>query len=134
MDRARQGAFQVALFRLTSEWSEGSSQGGQGEGAGGPIQGLDATWKNRIHPAHAWTKRGGDFEIEPSASSIVRDPGQYTWSGSRLNADVQSWINGTHSNYGWILIGDESDSITAKRFSSRTGPSSPVLEIEYILK
>ena len=132
MDRAREGAFQVALYKLTNEWSEGSSQGGQGEGAGGTIQGLDATWKNRIHPGHAWIKRGGDFEIEPSAVSMVKGPGSYTWSGPRLNEDVQNWINGTHRNYGWILIGDESESITAKRFSSRTGPSAPVLEIEYI--
>ncbi|MCH2531718.1 MAG: DNRLRE domain-containing protein [Dehalococcoidia bacterium] len=132
MDRAREGAFQVALYKLTNEWSEGSSQGAQGEGAGGTIQGLDATWKNRIHPGHAWIKRGGDFEIEPSAVSMVKGPGSYTWSGPRLNEDVQNWINGTHRNYGWILIGDESESITAKRFSSRTGPSAPVLEIEYI--
>jgi hypothetical protein len=35
-------------------------------------------------------------------------------------ADVQSWIQQSANNFGWILIGDESAPRTAKRFDSRT--------------
>ncbi len=33
-------------------------------------------------------------------------------------ADVQGWLGQPASNFGWILIGDESGSQSAKRFDS----------------
>ena len=132
MDRAREGDFKVSVHRLTSEWGEGSSQGGQGEGAGGPVKGFDATWRNRISPDKAWEKKGGDYIKEASSSINVGSPSQYAWSGNKLITDIQGWIDKEYPDFGWIIIGDEENSITAKRFSSRTGPSTPILEIEYI--
>jgi hypothetical protein len=46
----------------------------------------------------------------------VRD---YECSSEDLAADVRSWITDPSSNNGWIAIGGESQSQTAKRFDSR---------------
>jgi hypothetical protein len=51
-----------------------------------------------------------------------------------LVADVQAWVNGTASNYGWIVIGNESGAGTAKGFASReatTTSQRPQLTITY---
>ena len=46
-------------------------------------------------------------------------------------ADVQSWLDNPATNFGWLVLGDESTSATAKRFDTRESTSSPVLTIEY---
>jgi len=47
-------------------------------------------------------------------------------------ADVQSWVNNPASNFGWLVLGDESTIATAKRFDTRESASPPVLTIQYI--
>jgi hypothetical protein len=52
----------------------------------------------------------------------------------KMAADVTEWLNQPDSNFGWILIGDESTMPTAKRFASRENPTEsdrPVLTITY---
>jgi hypothetical protein len=34
-------------------------------------------------------------------------------------SDVQGWLDNPSGNFGWIMIGDESGPLTAKRFDSR---------------
>ena len=46
-------------------------------------------------------------------------------------ADVQSWLVNPASNFGWLVLGDESGSGTAKRFDTRESASPPVLTVEY---
>ena len=46
-------------------------------------------------------------------------------------ADVQSWLDNPATNFGWLVLGDESASATAKRFDTRESASPPVLTIEY---
>jgi serine protease len=46
-------------------------------------------------------------------------------------ADVQSWLDNPATNFGWLVLGDESTGTTAKRFDSRESTSPPVLTIEY---
>jgi hypothetical protein len=51
-----------------------------------------------------------------------------------MTADVQDWLNNPSANFGWILIGDEITSPSAKRFVSRTGTvptERPQLQIIY---
>src|SRR5207302_838656 len=48
--------------------------------------------------------------------------------------DVQNWLSSPGSNFGWIVIGDESGTGTAKRFDSRensTASNQPALTIDY---
>ena len=46
-------------------------------------------------------------------------------------ADVQSWLDNPASNFGWLVLGDETAIATAKRFDTRESASPPVLTIEY---
>jgi spore coat protein A len=45
--------------------------------------------------------------------------------------DVQSWLNTPANNFGWLVLGDESASTTAKRFETRESSSPPLLTIQY---
>jgi hypothetical protein len=123
----------VSLFRLTSSWGEGASFTGESSGTGMGILGEtdDATWLARFYdkvvPANStfWTTAGGDYVNSPSASlsvnklSVTPSANVYTWQSAGMVADVQGWLNNPATNFGWILIGDESVSRTTRRFASR---------------
>jgi len=107
----------VNLYRVSRFWKEGTSvaQGGRGaEAAAG-----DATWIHSVYPTTRWSRPGGDYLKVSSAKTDVAGAGVYTWNSTpRLVADVQSWVNAPKKNFGWILIGDESQAATAKVFHS----------------
>ena len=75
--------------------------------------------------------QGGDFSATVSASQTVGVVGHYTWSSAQMVADVQSWLDNPASNFGWLVLGDETDIATAKRFDTRESASPPVLTIEF---
>ena len=83
----------------------------------------------------AWTTPGGDFTAAASASADVPDMNAVTWGSTpELVADVQAWVDDPSSNFGWIVIGNESARITAKRFASRQAPQAaqrPRLVIDF---
>src|SRR5204863_476390 len=78
-----------------------------------------------------WTTEGGDFSPTVSASQSIGSIGSYAWSSAQMVADVQSWLDNQASNFGWLVLGDESTSTTARRFDTRESASPPVLTIEY---
>lgn len=107
----------VNLYRVLKFWREGTSlsQGGRGAQA----EPGDATWIHSVYPTRRWARPGGDYLRVSSAKAEVRGAGTYTWNSTRrLVADVQSWVNSPGRNFGWILIGDESQAPTAKVFHS----------------
>lgn len=132
----------VYLHRLLGDWGEGASfqNGGQGDLA----KEGDATWLytffNVANPtaSTAWINPGGDFSSTVSGSATIFDDlgaGQlFSWTSannSQLLADVQSWLNNPSTNFGWIMIGDESKGQTAKRFNSSESSPQPSLVISY---
>jgi hypothetical protein len=121
----------VELHKLLADWGEGTSHAGGGEGGGAPATPGDATWRHRFYDMIFWTMQGGDFSATVSASQSVGPIGQYTWSSAQMVADVQSWLDNTATNFGWLVLGDESAGATAKRFDTRESASPPVLTIEY---
>jgi hypothetical protein len=125
------GAKTVELHKLLADWGEGTSHAPMGEGDGAPATPNDATWRHRFFDTIFWTTQGGDFSATVSASQSVGGIGQYTWSSAQMVADVQSWVNNPASNFGWLVLGDESTAATAKRFDTRESASPPVLTIEY---
>ena len=134
MSMTNAGPQNVELHRLTASWGEGTSAASGQEGAGAPAAPGDATWQYRFFNTTSWSNLGGDFDPTVSAVQAVAGAGFYTWgSTAQLVLDVQSWVNTPSSNAGWIVIGDESTSTTAKRFDSRTningGP--PVLVVTF---
>ena len=67
-----------------------------------------------------------------SASQSVGAVGTYTWASTpQMVADVQSWLNDPATNFGWLVKGDETTNITAKRFESSESGSPPALTINY---
>ncbi|MCL4209692.1 MAG: hypothetical protein KJZ68_03420, partial [Phycisphaerales bacterium] len=96
----------------------------------------DATWLHRFHDTVFWTQPGGDYVAAASASRVVGGLGAYVWGSTpAMVADVQAWLDNPGSNFGWIVIGDESTTTTAKRFDSREHPTQanrPRLTIDYL--
>jgi len=121
----------VELHKLLADWGEGTSQATGDEGMGAPATPNDATWRHRFFDTIFWTTEGGDFSGTVSASQSVGPVGVYTWSSSQMRADVQSWLDDPPSNFGWLVLGDESGILTAKRFDTRESASPPVLTIQY---
>jgi len=125
------GAVTVDLHKLLADWGEGTSHAPMGEGDGAPATPNDATWRHRFFDSVFWTTQGGDFSPTVSASQSVAGIGQYTWSSTQMVADVQSWLDNPGSNFGWLVLGDETGGATAKRFDTRESASPPVLTIQY---
>lgn len=143
LERGNGGERVLNLHRLLSDWGEAGSKV-MGGGLGAPAQQGDATWLHSFWPDVFWQRDGGHYVGRVSASQTVGDPapgmeldtpGFYTWgSSARLVQDVRRWQRQPEKNFGWILLGDETVSQTAKRFSSRdnTNPAlHPVLEVHY---
>lgn len=125
-----------ALHRLTKDWGEGASSSIAGTGADAETG--DATWIHTFYNSQLWTTPGGDFEATPSATQNVAGAfASYTWgSTTGMVADVQQWIDTPAANFGWIVIGGESATRTAKRFDSRengTSANRPQLTVTYTL-
>ena len=72
----------------------------------------------------------GYYDLAASGSFVTQT---YSWRSADITALVQAWINGA-PNYGFIMIQEASDSITAY-WSSRAGLAyaslRPMLEISY---
>ena len=125
-------AYDFDLFAVTTAWGEGTSNTSGGIGA--PSTPGDATWLHSDYPGTLWNTVGGDYVGTSSATTTIAGNGTYTWTSAQLAADVQSWVNNPSSNFGWILIGDESTITTAKRFASREDPDPldrPQLTVTY---
>lgn len=125
-------AYTTELHKLLADWGEGTSHAPGEEGDGAPATPNDATWRHRFFDTIFWTTQGGDFSPTVSASQSVGPLGMYTWSSAQMTADVQSWLDSPSSNFGWLVLGDESAIATSKRFDTRESASPPILTIEFI--
>ena len=135
MDRTATGSEPVLVHRVTSLWGEGESDAAANEGRGANAEPGDATWLHGISPDVMWQNEGGDFVSTVSAQTAVQGTGDYSWGSTpELVADVQGWIEDLNSNFGWILVGDEANMKTAKRFASSEHPDEstrPTLVISF---
>ena len=125
-------AYVMELHRLLADWGEGTSVAPGEEGDGAPATPNDATWRHRFFDTIFWSAEGGEFSATVSASQLVGVVGQYTWSSAQMVADVQAWLDNPASNFGWLVLGDETAIATAKRFDTRESASPPMLTIEFI--
>jgi spore coat protein A len=126
----------MSLHAVRTDWGEetngcGTRGGGQGEPA---VVGA-ATWNEAQYSTLDWSTLGGDFEVAASASTTINstvpvwdstDPGN-----SDMVTDIQAWLDDPISNYGWVLIGDEANPATTRRFDSREGTAGPTLTIDF---
>lgn len=121
----------VYLHRVAADWGEGTSDAGDPGGGGVAATPNDATWAHRFFPATFWTSPGGDFAALPSALAFVSGIGPYIWGSTpAMVADAQGWLDAPATNFGWIVIADESVAGGAKRLDSRertTPATAPAL-------
>jgi spore coat protein A len=126
-----------SLHRLLDDWVEGTNGcGPRGGGQGEPTAGGGATWNDAEGGVTAWGSPGGDFVATASGSTPVVGATNPVWDSTApgnadMAADVVGWYEGTLDNYGWVLIGDEVNPTTARRFDSSEGGSPPVLTVDF---
>ena len=147
------GPLDISLDRMLANWGAGSSGAGMGNGGsvapgtGGPPGGSggashgfaatpgDATWIYNFFNTSSWTTPGGDYVTTPSATQGVSINPQYvTWSSPGLVSDVQGWVNNPATDFGWMIVGDESTNGTSRLFVSSESPNTayrPALTIVY---
>lgn len=124
-----------SIHRVESDWGEGTSDAGANGGGGTTATVNDATWLHTFYDTTFWNTAGGDYVLTPTAAiSIATVNTSYDWSNPSLVADIQSWLDGDASDYGWIVIGDEAVAGSARRFNSRENNSAstrPQLTLTY---
>lgn len=132
--RARGEDHVHGLHRLTEAWGEGPANGGDA-GVGAPAQAGDTTWSHRVWPGTPWATRGGSFAAAPSGSAFAGPaPSTVVFASTpALVADVQAWVQQPGTNHGWILIGNETADVNAKRFGSRNNPE-PVARPQLVVR
>jgi hypothetical protein len=127
------GPRRIALHRVLAAWGEGPSSSAGGLGA--PAEPGDVTWLHTFYDTVFWEVTGGQFVGRPSAHGTVDEPGFVTWTSTRrLVNDVTLWLKAPSRNFGWMLIGDETERQTAKSFASRENLDEtlrPVLSVTY---
>jgi hypothetical protein len=136
LSRSHSGAQTVELHRLSADWGEGTSNASGGPGQGAPATPNDATWVYSFYNTTLWNNTGGDYDVSTvSASTSVGGVGFYTWGSTfQMVRDVQGWLNSPGTNFGWIVLGNEVSTGSAKGFDSRensTTGNRPTLTIDY---
>jgi hypothetical protein len=125
---------QIELHRLLADWGEGSAgqgsgaaHGGGGQGFPTPADGTAATWSHRFFDTVPWTNAGGDFAATASAATLVGSDANtaFVWGATpAMVEDVQAWLDNPSSNFGWLLLGDESTDSTNRIFFTREAQTS----------
>ncbi len=125
MSRTLTGAQTVTLHRVLANWGEGASDAGGEEGAGITPATGDATWIHTFFNTQFWANAGGDFSSQASGTQSVTGLGAYTWGSTpEMVADVQGWLNAPANNFGWLLLSNENNNGSTKRFDSRQNPTA----------
>jgi Glucose / Sorbosone dehydrogenase len=133
-DAANPGARNFDLFRLREDWGEAGSFNATGPAI---AQTNDATWDHRfysnVNPIEWTFTTDMPYWTSTSATASLNGTGAYAWS-YQLHGDVRSWLANPALNQGWILIGNEAVSGTAKQLHSRESAASvrPKLTVTHV--
>jgi plastocyanin len=120
------GSQAVSVSKALQDWGEGTSNAGDPGGNGTQAAAGDATWLHTFYNLGFWANPGGDFSPVISATTTVSTMNTtYTWSGSGLIADVQTWVSNPMGNFGWVIRGNEIDTGRTQRFNSGNNSSNP---------
>lgn len=132
--KVKPGSTDVKIFKVATEWDEGTSEATDGDGKGAPATKNDATWIFAKYDSDRWIKEGGDFAIEASDTATVSLGENAIFSSPTITADVKLWLKNPEVNFGWIFIGDENNTSTSVKFVSRNNANNslrPKLKIFY---
>jgi hypothetical protein len=125
MSQTSSGPQSVELHKLLANWGEGTSIASGNGGSGGSASPGDATWLHTFFSTSMWATPGGVFSSTVSAAQTIGAIGTYTWgSTTQMVSDVQGWLNTPATNFGWLLLGNETTSLSAKRFDTKENPTA----------
>ncbi len=129
---SKAAAADIEARRVATTWGEGSSDATGEEGGGATPGTNDATWTHSTFNTQTWTTPGGDFAATTSGTANVTSGSVSTWTGAGMVKDVQDWVAKQASNFGWLLLGNESTNGSAVRLNSRqSGTGTPSLVVTY---
>jgi len=127
-----QGTVTGSLHRLLQDWAEGD-QAGMGTNGGqpsAPAGGNDVTWTVTGMGSN-WTSPGADFVGPASDSAAIPAFGTVTFTSAGMAADVQGWVDGSFSNFGWLLTGSVTQQNVRKLASGEAVSGQPQLSVTY---
>lgn len=132
--KVKPGSTEVKIYKVATEWGEGSSEATDGDGKGAPATVNDATWTFSKFNTDRWIKKGGDYAFVASDTATVSLGENTIFSSPTITADVKFWLKNPQMNFGWIFIGDESNTQTSVKFASKDNADNsmwPKLKIYY---
>jgi len=110
------------IHPITAGWVEGPDDCGvRGGGQGVPATGGAVTWNNM--PGFGAS----------SGNTVINNTTPVWNSTGAMVADVQNWLDTPGTSNGWMVIGDEVNPTTTRRFGSREGASAPSLLVAFDL-
>jgi hypothetical protein len=135
-------AYATDIYRVSSNWGEGtqgagSNTAGSGQGFATPSDGTSATWTHAFLANQPWMTVGGDFANTPSATASVAGTvgSSFTWgSTAAMVADVQGWLDSPATNFGWMVLGEETEGQTFRSFHAREATNAslrPALSVSF---
>ena len=122
----------VGLHDVSQNWGQGTGVPQYFMPPFAPTTTNDATWTNTFYPNQMWKTPGGDFSSTVSGTAVFGADGTTSTfsSTSQMVADVQSWLNNPSTNYGWLMLGDETQN-SGKMIGSMHSSNPPTLTIDY---
>lgn len=124
------GTHDVSIHPVTSDWGNGTSDAGNPGNLGTAATTNDPTWLHTFYDTQFWTTEGGDYDPVALATVSIGTSGSFWWgSNAAMIAEVEAWFADPSTNYGWIVIGNETTADSVKRFNKRF--NEPILCIGY---
>jgi hypothetical protein len=111
----------LELYRLLRNWNTST-----------------CSWTN-YDTALPWTTAGGtssgtDRSATLSATTVVpTSVGYFSITGSQLTADIQNFISGAQSNYGWVITDTLGVASLLAGSSDATDGQRPILEVSWTI-
>jgi len=142
-DPAARSVWLTRLVGLAQPWGEGASAttaGVSGAGSGAPAQANDATWFHasydpNVHDQTTFTPGGAGFWTQQGAlgnapldtwssygnpaATLESVTGPGFLSSASMESDINAWIQGNATNFGWTVLGDET--VEGDKVSSNRG-------------
>jgi len=127
---------QSAVFSLLRKGGDGNTQTVNLHGLTNSFVETQVSWANRsTGPAVPWTTAGGDFGAVLSSTSVTKTNVRYSWSGSSLNSQVQTWVTTPANNFGLLLKTPEDLDKRHQFYAKEEGTISrrPSLSVTYVV-
>lgn len=117
------GSQPATVHQVLRSWGEGDSKAFAPEGEGGEAAAGDATWLHAFYPDDFWQVPGGDYAGSILTETTIDSEGPYMFESTPDFVQlIQEWLAIPETNFGIMILGNETQQRVAKRFDSRLIP------------